>query len=140
MPLSGRHVPPEPPQIRLRSLLLGRRGDGDDDVLARIERTRDPPDGAALAGGIRAFEREHQRAIAKALVPREHGQFRLVLGERALIRFLVEPLRSRSRLRISATLPITDGAGATTGGGGGLVPALTCRIAVSRILPIVSIR
>src|SRR5580704_7946492 len=34
----SRHVAPEPPQIRLRALLLGGRGNGDDTVLPGVER------------------------------------------------------------------------------------------------------
>ncbi len=59
----SRHVAPEPPQVRLRRLLVARRRDRHDAVEARIQTARDPADGAALAGGIVALEDQHDRAL-----------------------------------------------------------------------------
>ena len=39
-PAAARDVAPEAPEVRLRALLVGRRGDRDDVVLARVERRR----------------------------------------------------------------------------------------------------
>src|SRR6202040_3225029 len=51
-PAERRDVTPEAPQIGLRALFLGRRGDGHGDVLLRIERTGDAPNRAAFAGSV----------------------------------------------------------------------------------------
>ena len=55
-PPRARDMPPEAPQVGLRALLLGGRGDRDDVVVARVERAGDAADGAALAGGVVALE------------------------------------------------------------------------------------
>ena len=41
----------------------------------------DPSNGAAFPGGVGALERENQRMIAKALVPRQLGEPGLPFGE-----------------------------------------------------------
>ena len=57
-------VAPEAPEVGLGLLLVGRRGDGDDVVLPRVERAGHPADGAALSCGVGAFEDDDQRALA----------------------------------------------------------------------------
>src|SRR5665811_2191906 len=51
-----RDVPPESPQVGLGAFFFGGCGDRNDVVIARIQCAGDAADGAALAGGIVAFE------------------------------------------------------------------------------------
>ena len=69
-----RHVPPEAPQVRLRALLLGRRGERHDAVRAGVERARDPTDGAALARGVRPLEHDQRAHLAEPGVARDQVQ------------------------------------------------------------------
>ena len=89
---TGGNVPPEAPQVGVGQLLLGRRGDGDDAVLARIQRLGDPADGAALACRVVAFEYRHQRMLAHALVVHERRQARLLVGQLGLVGVLLQRL------------------------------------------------
>src|SRR6202521_116240 len=82
-----RNVTPEAPQIGLRALFLGRRGDGHGDVLPRIERAGDAPNRAAFAGSVRALEDKDQRMMREALVARQFRQLALVLLQLALVVF-----------------------------------------------------
>src|SRR3984893_1465594 len=86
-PAVRRYVTPEPPQVGLRALVLGRRGDGHGDVLPRIERAGDAPNRAAFAGSVRTFEDEDQRMMREALVARQLGQLALVLLHLPLVIF-----------------------------------------------------
>jgi hypothetical protein len=47
---------PEAPEIVLGSFFVGWRGDGDDLVRPRVQRSSDPPDRATLAGRVQPFE------------------------------------------------------------------------------------
>ena len=96
-PTDTRNMPPEAPHVRLRTLLLSRRGDRDDLVLARIHGRRDAADAAALAGGIGAFEGQDQRVFLEFRVTQQLGQPPLPLGQLRLIGFLVELLRQIKR-------------------------------------------
>ena len=69
-PVEDRHaaaageMPPEAPQVMLRALLFGRRGDGNDLAGARVDRRGEPADGAALAGGVPSLEHQNRRDAA----------------------------------------------------------------------------
>src|ERR1700680_2398640 len=86
-PAVRRNVTPEAPQIGLRALFLGRRGDRHGDVLPRIERAGDAPNRAAFAGSVRALEDKDQRMMREALVARQFRQLALVLLQLALVVF-----------------------------------------------------
>src|SRR5216683_2078293 len=86
-PTVRRNIAPEAPQIRLRALFLGWRGDGHRDVLPCIERTGDAADRAAFAGSVRTLEGEDQRMTREALVARQLGKLALVLLQLALVCF-----------------------------------------------------
>src|SRR3984893_2149798 len=81
------NIAPEAPQIRLRALFFGRRGDGHGDVLPCIERTGDAAHRAALARGIRALEGKDQLMMREALVARQLGQLALIFLQLALVVF-----------------------------------------------------
>jgi hypothetical protein len=86
-------MPPEAPKVRLDALFLGRRRDGNDDVLPRIQRRRYTPDGAALAGGIRSLEGQDERVVAKRLALGELEKFRLPFRKFPFVGRLGEFLR-----------------------------------------------
>jgi hypothetical protein len=65
-----RQAAPEAPQVGLGALFFGGRGHRDVGVLARIQRTGDAADGAALAGAVVAFEHRHHRQPLEARVAR----------------------------------------------------------------------
>jgi hypothetical protein len=69
----------------VQSLLVGRRGNRHRHVLPRVQRGGDAANGAALAGRVGAFEREDQRPIGKAPVPRHPRELALVFLDLALV-------------------------------------------------------
>ncbi|MDT4827471.1 hypothetical protein FQZ97_608190 [compost metagenome] len=85
-----RHVSPETPEVGLRALFFGRRGDRHYVVLPRVQRPSDTADGATLAGGVVAFEHHHQRMAAHALVAHQAVEPRLLGGQLLLVLVLVE--------------------------------------------------
>ena len=93
----GRQPPPEPPQVGLGQFLVSRRGDGVHLVLARVERAGDAADGAALAGGVHALERDQHRQLAEALVAREQVEPALPFFELVLVFVLGQRLRQVER-------------------------------------------
>ena len=102
---SLRHVPPEPPEVRLRALLFRRRRDGDDVVVARVERARDAPDGAALAGRVVALERDDGRDVLEPLVAGELVQS--ALKERQLL-FVVRFTHRLRQVELGEDVPPVD--------------------------------
>ncbi len=70
---------PEAPQVGLRPLLLRGRRHRDVGIAARIQRGGDPPDGAALAGGVVALARRHHGKGLEARIARGHGKAALPL-------------------------------------------------------------
>ena len=87
-------MPPETPEVGLRALLFGRRSNRNDLILPGIHRRPDPPNGAALAGGIRPFKDQHQRTLAdKPWIANQFGEPRLILGQIALVILLGQRLR-----------------------------------------------
>ena len=60
---------PETPQIGLRLFFISGRGKLVYAVAARIKKFGDPAYGAAFAGGIVAFENQHQRTLAEFFAP-----------------------------------------------------------------------
>ena len=85
-------MPPETPQIRLRALFFGRRGNWNDAVLAGIERADHPTNRAALAGCIITFEHRDQRMAAHALVAHQAGQACLLNHQLLVVAVLVQRL------------------------------------------------
>src|SRR4029077_9104655 len=75
-PVEQREVPlardmtPEAPQVRLRALLLRRRGDRDDFVPSGVEAARDAEDGPAFACRVVSLENKHDPDVVEALVSR----------------------------------------------------------------------
>ena len=57
-PPGPRQMPPEPPEVVLRPFLVGRSGDRNHLIVARVEGRDDAADGAALAGGVPSLEDE----------------------------------------------------------------------------------
>ena len=74
-PTAARHVPPEPPQVRLGALRLVRRRDRDHPVVPRVERVRDPPDRAPLPRRVDPLEhRDHRPLLAEPWLTRQQVQ------------------------------------------------------------------
>src|SRR5687767_12384473 len=77
----------------LRTLLIGRRGYGDDAIDPRIDRRDEAADRPTLPGSVPSFEQDHGRALP---VPGFPGQLRdlgLQLLEVALVLFRGNRLR-----------------------------------------------
>ena len=96
-PANARNVPPKPPHIGLGTLLFGRRGNGDDLILARIHRCRDAPDAAALARGIRAFKGNDQRMLLEFGMADQFRQTPLPFGELFCVGLVFQLLRQIER-------------------------------------------
>src|SRR6185503_13239685 len=82
----SRSVAPEAPQVRLRALLFGRRGDRDVRIRARIERSGHAADRAALASRVVAFEHGDDRQLLHARIARQLVEPALPLRELLLVR------------------------------------------------------
>ena len=80
-----RYLPPEPPQIRLRAFFVAGGCNWHDVIKARIHRPRDASNGAALAGGVHAFEHHDDGAVLHLLVAGEEVQLALQLVELFLV-------------------------------------------------------
>ncbi|MCY1497116.1 hypothetical protein D9M68_310710 [compost metagenome] len=85
-----RHVPPEAPEVGLRPLILGGCGDGHGAVLARVQRSGDAADRAALARRVVALEHRHQGMATHALVAQQTVEPRLFRSELFLVVVLVQ--------------------------------------------------
>ena len=87
---TARQVMPEAPQIGLGLLGLVGRGHRHDLVLPGIQRRRNAPDGAALAGRIRAFERADHGTVLEARIARQLEQAGLPARQLTLVLALLQ--------------------------------------------------
>ena len=87
-----REVTPEAPKVGLGELFLGRGGDGDDAIVARVEAGGHPTDGAALSSGVGPLEDGDDRDFPVRRLPGEQRELALVAEELALVALLVELL------------------------------------------------
>ncbi|KPW34280.1 Uncharacterized protein ALO87_05618 [Pseudomonas syringae pv. apii] len=85
-----RYLPPETPQIRLRTLILSRRSNRHDGVLTRVQRRRDPANCPAFASSVIAFEHRHQCVAFHAFVTQVAGQARLLGDQFVLVVFFAQ--------------------------------------------------
>ena len=76
---ASRNMAPKPPEVRLGALLLGRGGDRNHVVIARVQRAGDAADGAAFASGIVAFEHGDDGEVFELRAARQQGELALVL-------------------------------------------------------------
>src|SRR5271170_6639405 len=74
----------------MRALLLGGGGDGDDVVLAGVERARHAADGAALSRGVVPLEHEDARDVREAPVRGEGVEPALERGEPLVVLLVAE--------------------------------------------------
>ena len=82
---SSGYTAPEPPEIRLRFLLIAGGGDRDHPHHAWIKRLDDAADRASLSGGIVAFEHRDQGAVLELAAESQTGQAALLLFESGLV-------------------------------------------------------
>ncbi|MNN20773.1 hypothetical protein D3C81_1340680 [compost metagenome] len=83
-------MPPEPPQVRLRTLIFARGGDRHDTVLARVQRRSHTANRPAFACCIITLEHGHQRVPAHVFVAQQAGQASLLGHQLLLVVLLVQ--------------------------------------------------
>ncbi|RMN28854.1 hypothetical protein ALQ62_05520 [Pseudomonas coronafaciens pv. zizaniae] len=112
-----RYLAPEPPQIRLRSLVLSRRSDRHDGVLTRVQCSGNPSDSAAFTCCVIAFEHGQQCMALHAFVAHVAGQPRLLGDQLFLIVVLaqlqaqVEAVEQRAFITVDRQRPYRERAG-----------------------------
>ncbi|MNV79176.1 hypothetical protein D3C71_1727160 [compost metagenome] len=95
---AGRQVRNVALEVPLGTLAVGGLGQRYHVALARVEVFGDGLDGAALAGGIAAFQ-QHQHALPGVLYPARHrGEFQLHRFQQGLVLLALELAHPRASL------------------------------------------
>src|SRR5262249_3789521 len=105
---AARNLAPEPPEIGMRALLVGRRRDRHDAEEPRVEPADYAPDRPALAGGVGSLKHDDSRAPPEALAARELVQPALQVREPRFVFAQIELGRKIERVEQAPAIDRRD--------------------------------